>query len=128
MEYGCLTDIRPSTTCSEGAYGRLLPLLCDGPEVISGECDNTQEEVDDIKEEQGQTETCKDKIEPMSLSLSLPHTSVAGDLQKLVRVTLREAKGAIGLAAGHAKEVSQQISNGMHKPQWHLASTASECA
>lgn len=68
MEYGCFMDIRPSTTCSEEAYGRLLPLLCDGPEVISGQCDNTQEEVYDIKEEQGQTETCKDKMEPMSLS------------------------------------------------------------
>lgn len=43
---------------------------------------------------------------------------MAGDLQKqLVPLTLREAKGATGLAAGHAEEVSQQVSNRMHERQ-----------
>lgn len=43
---------------------------------------------------------------------------MTGDLEKkLVPFTLREAQGAIDLAVGHAKEVSQQISNQMHELQ-----------
>lgn len=61
--------------------------------------------------------------------LSPPHTSVAGGLQKKsVPFTLREAKGAVDLAVGHAKEVSQPISNQMHELQWSLAPTPSKCA